>query len=505
MPFPTRVVPNRNDIPAIFDEGEEKDTQSNVNVLQKSNVSNLIGLLNQLNSVSLHASEIFSDILVTTEKTGKRIQKVSSRLKAVESTIESTENLFLENAPSFFYDHPYTEKEWQRRDPLRGLLFRRDRAGNEVNRRREEGIPLPDLSKMDDISSTGPCIKKFSDSNFFMNEWLEAEKKKMEEEKAKRRERKKKRRRKKREVQKNIQGIEKWVYDPITGKKVKKKAEQIAVKQYNIPGTDTVGSLDFKSSESMQQSRVASMAQDSKSRKKSVRQKQEVNSVPEQQPMMVSSRSDPISPPPNPMKAGGGGPPPVPGGPGGPPGAAVPPPVPSAMNRATTEPQPGSGPPPVPDGQGGPPPVPMHQPQQQRRPLTPQEMAERSRNAAMESNAYRPPTTQPAAVAQQPVARRQNPMGGARSALLAGIQNRNVKLKAAPVVERKPKKLVGRDALMASLAGGARNLKKVEPKEEKEPEPEKVDATIFAILNRRQFMADDSDSDSGSEWDSDSS
>ena len=241
MPFPTRVVPNRNDIPAIFDE------ESSANVLQKSNVSNLIGLLNQLNSVSLHASEIFSDILSTTEKTGTRIQKVSGRLKAMESSIESTENLFLVNAPSYFYDHPYTEKEWQRRDPLRGLLFRRDRARPEVNRRRDAGVPLPDLSKLDHISASGPCIKKFSDSNFFMNEWLEAEKKKMEEEKQKRRERKKKRRRKKREVKQKIQGIEKWVYDPITGKKVKKEAAEIAVTQYNIPGTDTVSNLDFKS------------------------------------------------------------------------------------------------------------------------------------------------------------------------------------------------------------------------------------------------------------------
>ena len=46
----------------------------------------------------------------------------------------------------------------------------------------------------------------------------------MEEEKAKRRERKKKRKRKKRELKDKITGIERWVYDPITGKKVKKKA-----------------------------------------------------------------------------------------------------------------------------------------------------------------------------------------------------------------------------------------------------------------------------------------
>merc|ERR1719242_1490581 len=292
----------------------------------------------------------------------------------------------------------------------------------------------------------------------------------MEEEKAKRR-------RKKREVQKNIQGIEKWVYDPITGQKVKKKAEQIAVKQYNILDNNAVGSLDFKSSDGMQQSRVADMAQRSnKSRKKSMKKLQGMDSVPKQTQPMVSSKSDPVSPPPNPMASNGGGPPPVPQPAPGVVGA-VPPPVPNAMNRATTEPG-VAVPPPVPGvGGGGPPPAPMmQQQQQQRRPLTPQEMAERSRNAALESNAYRPATTQPAAVQQQqPAARPPNPFGGGgNSALLAGIRNRNVKLKSAPAVERKPRKLEGRDALMANLRKGAVNLKKVEKKEEKEPETEEI-------------------------------
>merc|ERR1712233_304064 len=100
--------------------------------------------------------------------------------------------------------------EWQRKDPLRGLIFRRDRASQYVNRRRNEALPLPDLSDLDKISVSGPCVKKYSDSNFFMNEWLEAEKKKMEEEKAKRREKKKKRKKRKR------QGAEKLLEYPNT-------------------------------------------------------------------------------------------------------------------------------------------------------------------------------------------------------------------------------------------------------------------------------------------------
>merc|ERR1712173_505955 len=231
------------------------------------------------------ASEIFSDILSTTETNSKRIKNVRQRLSSVSSKIESTEKMFLVNSPSYFYDNPYPGKEWQRKDPLRGLLFRRDRANKEVNRRRAVGLPLPDLSALDRISVSGQCIKKFSDSNFFMNQWLEAEKKKMEEEKAKRRERKKKRKKRKRQGAEKITGIERWVYEPVTGKKVKKKAEEIKVTQYQLTDSNKGGDLDFASSDgndkmdrtqgiSTKQSAVANMA----NQRRQTKQKKKVNS-----------------------------------------------------------------------------------------------------------------------------------------------------------------------------------------------------------------------------------
>merc|ERR1711879_436527 len=173
-------------------------------------------------------------------------------------------------------------------------------------------------------------------------------------------------------------------------------------------------------------------------------------------------QSNAVQPPPNPMNAGGGGPPPVPIGSEG----AVPPPVPNANH------QPGlnSQPPPIPNVPGPAVPPPVPQQPQQRRP-TPQEMVERSRIAAQQSNPYQPPTTQPVAP-QQPVVRRPpNPM----KSFLQDIVTKPHQLKSAPVAERPQRKLVGRDLLLSQLAQGGRKLKKVEKKGEKEPEPEKVD------------------------------
>ena len=133
---------------------------------------------------------IFIDIFTETDRNARRIEEVRGRLQRIEQKVPSVEQMFAENAPSYFYDHPFTQREWQRKDPLHGLIFRRDRCNEQVNRRRGFSEQAPDFSVMDQFSPTGPCIKNYSDPNFFMNEWLEAEKRKMEEEKAKRKQRK---------------------------------------------------------------------------------------------------------------------------------------------------------------------------------------------------------------------------------------------------------------------------------------------------------------------------
>ena len=186
-------------------------------------------------------------------------------------------------------------------------------------------------------------------------------------------------------------------------------------------------------------------------------------------------------PPPNPVSGGGGqpgGPPPNPmmgGGPGGPPPNPV-----------------SGGPPPVPGGPGGPPPAPV------KKKLTGAEMAALSRQNAQESGAYAAPT-----VSSQP-ARKPPPMVPvASNALLAGIRG-GIALKKTTQVKREPK-MEKRDMLLAALRNkGQTGLKKVKEEEKNVKVEEKVDNTIFAILNRRQYMADDSDSESGSSWSDDS-
>ena len=179
MPFPLRTVSNRDDISDIFDNNP-------TNLLQKTSVSNMIGLLNQLNQISSYATEIFQDVLKSTSSTGARIRKCKSRINNLQKELPKMESMLLNNAPSYFYDNPYSGKEYLRNDPLNGLLFSRSEASELVNRRRKNGVPPPDLSKLDSLSQNGPCIKKYTDTDFFINEWLKNEKIKREEAKKQR-------------------------------------------------------------------------------------------------------------------------------------------------------------------------------------------------------------------------------------------------------------------------------------------------------------------------------
>jgi len=247
MPFPTRVIPTRTDVEECI------HNNAVTNVLEKVAVSNMIGLLTQMNLLSKHASEVFGDVLKDANRHLDRIGECKKRLSVIEQHVPAVERRLLEKAPSYFYDNPYTGKEWQRNDSLRGLLFRRDRAPLEVNRRRGNAEKPPDISSMDRFADDGkPCIKKFTDADFFMNEWLEAERLRMEEQKRKRKERKEKRKRKKdqRVAATKILKVSKKTYSALgaefSSQDSAKKEEYIEVKGYNNLGGNLEGTTEFE-------------------------------------------------------------------------------------------------------------------------------------------------------------------------------------------------------------------------------------------------------------------
>eukprot|EP01084_Bolivina_argentea_P288900 495959_1 len=270
-----------------------------------------------------------------------------------------------------------------------------------------------------------------------------------------------------------------------------------------------MGAIDFESADKATRDRMMSGNTKSDKKAKSSKQKSKQKAVSNLSSNPSHQQGGPSYggniPNINANKQAGGGPPPVPGNSGPPPvpgSNSGPPPVPG---NSGPPPVPGNtGPPAVPGGNSGPPPVPgntgpppVPRPQIKKK-LTGAEMAALSRQNAEQSGAYRKEVVHEQKEPSRP--KPLVPMGS--SALLAGIRG-GMQLKKTTQVKREPK-MEKRDLLLAALkkkkAGG---LRKVQESEKNVKKEEKIDNTIFAILNRRQFMADDSDSESGSSWSSD--
>ena len=345
MPFSTRVVPNRTQIPDLYGHAAQ-------NILEKNNVSDMVGLLQQLNVVSKYASEVFGDIFAITERNHQRIEKVKSRLRNIEQHVPKQEALLVRNSPMFFYDNPYMGTEFQRKDPNQGLLFRRDRCTNEVNRRRLHGEPIPDFSSLDQFSKDGqPNAVKYSDARFFINEWLAAEERKIKEEKRRRkqmREEKRARREKsgksgKQQRQKvKVLAVSKKRFDANTGKAIVDDDDQkhyAKTTDYQLSDNSTISS--GKRVSMKPKSQKVSAYQSPQMKQQNGGQRKGVGGPA---PSSPKQRNNVGGPPPHAQQPGPppgnvGGPPAPPVNVGGPPGGpGGPPPPPVNAGRGPTPP-----------------------------------------------------------------------------------------------------------------------------------------------------------------------
>lgn len=390
MPFPTRLVPERTEIREVFSGNSQ-------NILEKASVSHMVGILQQLNFVSKYSTEVFGDIFAATEKTAERIKQVRTRVKSLESRVPQTEKLFVDNSPMFFYDNPHMDKEYARQDAPQGLLFRRERSTQEVNRRRAGAEGYPNFTALDRFSIDGTKnITKFSDSKFFINEWLAAEERKIREEKKKRKAMRAERKARKeaagtmkRAQTKKVLQVKRKRYDPATGKEIIDDEEERYTDVSTLSTKERSKSRPSSAKHSMggksksnqnnnnqnnqaniqKQQQIAAQQQHQQKQQQIAAQQQVASKVPiaaanNVQAVANIPRTEEKAPPdamknniPPPVPVGGGGgpggPPAVPpafagGAPGGGPGG---PPPPNPMMQANMIP------PSVPNGAGGGPPM----------------------------------------------------------------------------------------------------------------------------------------------------
>eukprot|EP01083_Nonionella_stella_P025895 71286_1 len=197
--------------------GEKLYTELATNlVLDGVAMTNMAGLISQLQNVSFYARTLFSELGNEAQNTFGRLYTATSRVRILNSKLPELLDTY-ERDP--FSIEP---TRWALPMQASGNLFRPATMPTFLRKRREKVEKVPDLSSFDEHAVEGEPIpsKAFSDPGFFFDQWLKVEKSRQKAQQEARQKRKK-RKKKKREKR----------------KKVREKVEAIKVKRYLADGT----------------------------------------------------------------------------------------------------------------------------------------------------------------------------------------------------------------------------------------------------------------------------
>jgi len=220
MPFIQRSVPAVNDL-VEFDAPEDYPTQ---NLLDFTAQRTMVGLLEQMQIFSAHATDIFTDIFEAANDTFKRIQSLSEKVDQLTERIPEVEEFYKATPVQKLFENQRLLTSGKQNEESQ--LFRAEtNAACIAERFNSVALPPPNLEIMDPLMENGEsALRKYTDPNFFVIEWVQAMEKQNEEARKARREKRKNRKQQvaasKSAVKKTVAVMAKYVYDPNTGEKI---------------------------------------------------------------------------------------------------------------------------------------------------------------------------------------------------------------------------------------------------------------------------------------------
>jgi len=220
MPFIQRNVPAVNDLVEL-DAPEEYPTQ---NILDFAAQRTMVGLLEQMQIFSAHATDIFTDIFEAANDTFRRIQGLSEKVAQLSERIPEVEEFYKVTPVQRLFENQRLMTSWKQNEDSQ--LFRPETNAACVAEMFKDAYPPPNLEIMDPLMENGEsALRKYTDPMFFVTEWVQAMEKQNEEARKARREKRKNRKQqqvgqRQVAVKKNVATIAKYVYDPNTGEKI---------------------------------------------------------------------------------------------------------------------------------------------------------------------------------------------------------------------------------------------------------------------------------------------
>jgi len=143
------------------------------------------GLLEQLQHLFVYAHEVFGDLAQVAAQSSDRLKTLSLRVDNCLSYLPSAEKYLDSQDVLFFSSNP--KVEWSADKTQTAQLFVRSSNDASVLRLWETATPPPDFSGLDEFCEPNEtCLSKYTNPSFFINEWLEQQKKERSKLKAQR-------------------------------------------------------------------------------------------------------------------------------------------------------------------------------------------------------------------------------------------------------------------------------------------------------------------------------
>lgn len=466
MVFTQRFVPPVHDLTKL----EISDGYPRPQILDFASQRSMVGLLEQMSCLNIHASDIFSAVMEEASASFKRVSALSDRVHALSEQLSAVDTFFRDTDVQRLFDAT-TKSSWHPNAREEDQLFRSGTMPANVQSMYDTAEDPPNLVLMDPYMENGEtALKKYTDPDFFIMEWIREMERQREEAKKIRNDRKKKKKSRpdNRQAKKTkVAKVRRYKYDPLTGEKVLVTDgtedaaggadETVVTSSGNYAqGTEQPAIPPTSASPSHSSSKHHKHKKDSKTdSKKKSSSKSSSHSHHSTSPAPAAAAaaaeppisSGPAPPPPPPLPGMGGA-----GGPAPPP----PPPLPGMGGPAAPAPPP---PPPMPGTAGAPAPPPP------------------------------PPPPGPGGPAGGAPAAPKGPMsmGGMAAALAAGANKLNK-------VEQAPKKVEAQTDLMCMIRQGIQ-LKKASDRVLNDAPKSNAPLSIAQILDRRIAIADSDDED----------
>lgn len=240
MVFVKRDIPSSQTL-VLWDTGEVPKDK----ILQVTNQVNMAGMMTQFTLLMSYSHELFAGLLDEANATFGRIRQLDARVQQLHKQLPSIEAKFEGDELTVLTRMTQTgAKRYTAANPEKHQHFQPTALPKSVAAVRAHLNPPPRLHLLDAFADDGkPCLTKYSNPNFFLEQWAAEQDKKFAELKAERKKKREERVARRAERGDGQQGgikpvrkLKKIRYDPQTGERiVEEEDEPVVVVQQPRP------------------------------------------------------------------------------------------------------------------------------------------------------------------------------------------------------------------------------------------------------------------------------